>query len=185
MTEVTVPTVGESISEVQISQWHKAEGEWVAADETLVDLETEKAAVQVPAPISGIVRNIRKKEGEFAAVGEVLCDLEPAEAPTGGDSPPPESRRPDTSSDQAADAPRVMPAAARLMEEHGLSPADVQPTGPGDRILKEDVLAAVEAKRSQSQPRINRFVNRFSKPAFRPPNRHRGASCRGWKRCGR
>ncbi|MEZ6080131.1 MAG: 2-oxoglutarate dehydrogenase complex dihydrolipoyllysine-residue succinyltransferase [Pirellulaceae bacterium] len=149
MLEVKVPSVGESISEVQIGQWLKQEGEWADRDETIVELETEKASVQVPAPEAGYVRNVRKQREEFAAVGDVLCDLEPAPAPdhpsentgesevdsSASTSQPASSGGPD-------DAPRVMPAAQRLMEERGLTASQVTPTGPGGRILKEDVLAA-------------------------------------------
>jgi 2-oxoglutarate dehydrogenase E2 component (dihydrolipoamide succinyltransferase) len=153
MLEVKVPSVGESISEVQIGQWLKSEGEWVAQDENIVDLETEKASVQVPAPQAGFLRNFRKQVEEFAAVGDVLCDIEPAEAPqskgsaetTGGDGkatasqpPPAESK---TTSESSA-PPRVMPAAQRIMAERGLTADQVTATGPGRRILKEDALAA-------------------------------------------
>ena len=62
MLEVKIPSVGESITEVQIAQWLKQEGAWVAKDENIVELETEKASVQIPAPISGYIRNIRKKK---------------------------------------------------------------------------------------------------------------------------
>lgn len=69
MIEVKVPSVGESISEVQIGQWLVQEGSWVAKDQTIADLETEKAAVQVLAPEAGYIRSIRKKVEEFANVG--------------------------------------------------------------------------------------------------------------------
>ncbi|MFO0941332.1 MAG: lipoyl domain-containing protein [Pirellulales bacterium] len=84
MIEVKVPSVGESISEVQIGQWLVQEGAWVSKDQTIADLETEKAAVQLLAPDAGFIRNIRKKVEEFASVGEVLCSLEPAASPSGG-----------------------------------------------------------------------------------------------------
>lgn len=145
MLEVKVPSVGESISEVQIGQWLKKEGEWVAQDENIVDLETEKASVQVPAPEAGYIRKVRKQAEEFAAVGDVLCELEPAAKPEGGASSVPNASAGSTSSTSAgptsADAARVMPAAQRMMDERGLSPSDVQASGPGGRILKEDVLA--------------------------------------------
>ncbi len=141
MLEVKVPSVGESISEVQIGQWLKREGEWVAQDENIVDLETEKASVQVPAPEAGYIRNVRKQVEEFAAVGDVICELEPAAAPASAGTT---STTPSDSAPKAApeESPRVMPSAERLMEERGLKPAQVAATGPGGRILKEDVLAA-------------------------------------------
>ena len=150
MLEVKVPSVGESISEVQIGQWLKQEGAWTDRDETIVELETEKASVQVPAPEAGFIRNVRKQREEFAAVGDVLCEIEPAVAPNAdgdkanvpeAESSAASSSKPASSGVQEA-APRVMPAAQRLMEERGLTPSQVTPTGPGGRILKEDVLAA-------------------------------------------
>ena len=70
--ELKVPEVGESISEVQIAQWHKGVGEWAAKDEDLVELETDKATVELPAPVSGMITEILKKPGEQARVGEVI-----------------------------------------------------------------------------------------------------------------
>lgn len=146
MLEVKVPSVGESISEVQIGQWLKGEGEWVARDETIVELETEKASVQVPAAEAGYIRRVRKQAEEFAAVGDVLCEIEPAAAPVGdGQASPSSSSQtaaPAGTASQPSEAARVMPSAQRLMEERGLTAGQVAGTGPGGRILKEDVLAA-------------------------------------------
>lgn len=174
MLEVKVPSVGESISEVQIGQWLKQEGEWADRDENIVELETEKASVQVPTPQAGFLRNLRKKREEFAAVGDVLCEIEPADAPTpssasnGADkgaskstsksadkgasqtdagSPDAVAQAPTATAAQG-DEPRVMPAAQRLMDERGLTASQITPTGPGGRILKEDVLAV----KAQAQP---------------------------------
>jgi 2-oxoglutarate dehydrogenase E2 component (dihydrolipoamide succinyltransferase) len=139
MIEVKVPSVGESISEVQVGQWLIQEGGWVAKDQTIVDLETEKAAVQVLAPESGFIRKIRKQVEEFANVGDVLCELEPAAAPSAAASA---QSSPSPAAVTTTEAPRVMPAAQRILEEKGLTPADVKATGPGGRLLKEDALAA-------------------------------------------
>jgi 2-oxoglutarate dehydrogenase E2 component (dihydrolipoamide succinyltransferase) len=79
MIEVIVPQVGESITEVQVSQWLKSEGDWVNAGEDLVEVETEKASVQIPAKASGFLRNLKKRKEEFAAVGEVIAELHPSE----------------------------------------------------------------------------------------------------------
>jgi len=148
--EIKVPSVGESISEVQIGAWHAEEGKWVAQDSEIVELETDKATFDVPAPLDGIIVEILKKQGEMAAVGEVIGYLEEAERPAGADAPAP-AKSPAKSETVAAPAAgkaspagageRVMPAAARVMAEKGLSPADVKGTGPGGRILKEDALA--------------------------------------------
>jgi 2-oxoglutarate dehydrogenase E2 component (dihydrolipoamide succinyltransferase) len=149
MVEVKVPTVGESIQEVQIGQWLKREGDWIDKDDNLVDLETEKASVQVPAPVSGYIRKLHKQAEEFAGIGETIADIEPAEKPSGGQSREAGGNG-NAGQAQAAAAPageaRVMPAARRLMEENQLAPADVRATGPGGRVLKEDAQRAVDAK---------------------------------------
>lgn len=153
MVEVKVPSVGESISEVQIGQWLKSEGEWIAADETLVDLETEKASVQVPAPESGFVRNIKKQVEEFAMVDDVICEIEPAPQPAGGNGAEQPKASPASASESgAANEPRVMPAAQRILEEKGIPASSVTATGPGGRVLKEDALAASSQSASSSTP---------------------------------
>lgn len=144
MIEVKVPSVGESISEVQIGQWLKAEGEWVAADENLVELETEKASVQVPSPESGYVRKVMKQTEEFAMVDEVICSIEPAEAPAGATSTS-ESAQPAESKAEAEQG-HVMPAAQRILDENGIAASSVKGSGPGGRVLKEDAMAAVASK---------------------------------------
>ncbi|MCY2974259.1 MAG: 2-oxoglutarate dehydrogenase complex dihydrolipoyllysine-residue succinyltransferase [Planctomycetota bacterium] len=141
MIEVTVPSVGESIAEVQISRWLKNEGDFVQAGTDLVDLETEKASVQIPAPVSGVLTKIIKKNEEFATVGDVICMMEPADAPATAASPTPVPSVP-ASSSSSPDS-RVMPAAARVLGDNNLSAAQVTATGPGGRLLKEDVLAHV------------------------------------------
>lgn len=156
MLEVKVPSVGESISEVQIGQWLKQEGEWVERDENIVDLETEKASVQVPAPESGYLRNIQKQVEEFAAVGDVLCSLEQSDAPPANASASDggEGSRTSPEPTSTPDEARVMPAARRVMEEKGISADQVQATGPGGRILKEDVLvtASKQSKPAAARP---------------------------------
>ncbi len=146
--EIKVPAVGESISEVQIGEWYVAEGEWVAADSDLVGLETDKATFDVPAPANGKVTRILKKAGEMAAVGDLIGYFEEVEAPAGSEATP-QKDQPATEAAPAASSPdsadgsaKVMPAAAREMAQRGLSANQITPTGPGGRILKEDVVSA-------------------------------------------
>ena len=162
MVEVTVPSVGESISEVQISRWLKQEGEFVAAGTDLVDLETEKASVQIPAPISGVLTKIVKKNEEYATVGDVICMMEPSDAPAAAKpaaspaSSPPASAlasppvsppvSPAAAPSTGSSESRVMPAAARALGDSNLTASQVTPTGPGGRLLKEDVLAHVASQ---------------------------------------
>ena len=154
MTEIIVPSVGESISEVQIGQWLKKEGDWVAAGTDLVDLETEKASVQISAPEDGILVKILKQSEEFAAVGDVIASFQPAPntaisppTPTPIPVPTPVAAQPTVSISppppQPAGATRIMPAAERMLADNQLSAGQVPPTGPGGRLLKEDVARFV------------------------------------------
>lgn len=152
MVEVKVPTVGESISEVQISKWLKKEGDWVGMNEDLVELETEKASVQVPSPVAGILKKIVRGVEEFAAVGDVLAHVEPSDKPAsagseGGSSSSPSSAK--TSGSDSSEV-RVMPAAKKLMEENQLQTSQVSASGPGGRVLKEDVVRHLEANTKPS-----------------------------------
>ena len=154
MIELKVPTVGESIQEVQISKWLMAEGDWIAAGQELVELETEKASVQVPSPVSGILIKILKQKEEFASIGEIIAQLEPSEKPASSTPTAAAPSLPVASSSSpkgsvSAPAPpsapatnaatRVMPAAQRALDDSKLSAADVAASGPGGRLLKEDV----------------------------------------------
>ncbi len=143
MVRVTVPAVGESIQEVQISNWIKKEGDWVEAGSDLVELETEKASVQVPAPISGTITKILKQKEEFATIGEAIAEMEPSEKPAGGSAPTSGSAAPQTAAKTAEPEKRVMPAAARMLGDHKLSADQVPASGPGGRLLKEDVAKFV------------------------------------------
>jgi 2-oxoglutarate dehydrogenase E2 component (dihydrolipoamide succinyltransferase) len=163
---VEIPTVGESISEVQIGQWLKSEGEWVASGEDLVEIETEKASVQIPAPVSGFLEGIRVSTEEFAAVGDVIASIRVAEKPSDGDAPSAKgkSKKQESAANKTAkteggnevsegDAGAfVMPAAKRLLDEHGLTSGQVPGTGPGGRILKKDVLAFIQNQPSTDPP---------------------------------
>ena len=212
MAEVKVPEVGESITEVFIGAWLKNEGENVEKDEPLVEIETDKATLEVPAPVSGTLSGVTKKQGDSATVGEVIAQVGDADAADTQDSSTEDTGAQDTSTQdtgttaeaepqpaaeadtkiaaddeaepaaetkpvareeneapelardpepgEATDAqaqklaenvaesvsedPHIMPAAQRLLDEHGLSARDVRATGPGGRLLKEDVQRAVE-----------------------------------------
>lgn len=137
--EVVVPPVGESISEVMIGEWKKKVGERVALDEALVEFESEKATQDIPAPSAGVLTKILKVMGDTVGVGEVIAEIDPTAVPTvtapAASAPPQENG--------SANEPRVMPAAQRLAAESGVPVGQVQPTGPGGRVLKEDVQKSV------------------------------------------
>ena len=146
--QVEVPAVGESISEVQIGQWLKAEGDWVDSGEDLVEIETEKASVQIPAPGSGFLGKISKQEEEFANVGDVIAVIEPGEKPAQVATSESSKASPAAPTSSSESSGFVMPAAQRLLDEHGLSASQVPAHGPGGRLLKEDVLAFVRDQKS-------------------------------------
>jgi 2-oxoglutarate dehydrogenase E2 component (dihydrolipoamide succinyltransferase) len=193
--DVKVPASGESISEVQIGQWRKAEGDRVTEDEVLVEIETDKAAMDLPAPATGTLIRILKKDGEEAAPGDVIAQIEesadagagdgkgakqapkkepPAAEPERKEPPqkkppreeppkekppvrkPPEEEKPDKirasakAESDGAEA-RVMPSARRALAENHLDAGGVEGTGPGGRVLKEDVLRHVERKEKVEQ----------------------------------
>jgi 2-oxoglutarate dehydrogenase E2 component (dihydrolipoamide succinyltransferase) len=152
MTEVVVPGFGESIQEVQIAQWLRKAGDYINKDEDLVELESEKASQAMPSPESGVLREVLFPAGSFVQVGQVIARIEKAARP----AQPPSSASPAAGNVTAPvvsnSAPvRVMPAAERALHENRLTPAQVPATGPGGRLLKEDVIRHVEATRS-SEP---------------------------------
>ncbi|XZE19848.1 2-oxoglutarate dehydrogenase complex dihydrolipoyllysine-residue succinyltransferase [Pirellulaceae bacterium SH449] len=155
MIDIVVPSVGESISEVQVSKWLKGEGEWVASGTDIAELETEKASVQVSAPEDGILVKITKQADEFATVGEVIATFQPAAKPAGEKPAAPAAATPSATGSASSagsptagaastgEAPRVMPAAQRVLSENQLDASQVPATGPGGRLLKEDVTKFV------------------------------------------
>jgi 2-oxoglutarate dehydrogenase E2 component (dihydrolipoamide succinyltransferase) len=156
--ELRIPEVGESIREVQIGQWLKQEGQWAEKDESLVQLESDKATVDLPAPVAGVVTKIVKHEGEVAAVGEIVGYLEETAQPKADvltKAPPPavagakEAQPPQAAAHAGRPPAAVMPAAAAALAEHNLQADEIEATGPGGRLLKEDVLRHVE---QQSPP---------------------------------
>jgi 2-oxoglutarate dehydrogenase E2 component (dihydrolipoamide succinyltransferase) len=156
--EIAVPSVGESITEVEIGAWLKQEGDEVRKDEPLVSLESEKATLELPAPESGRLAKILKGKGQVAGVGEVIASMEVIAAQPKSNP----AAKPETGTAKSAPAPasavspsepvRVMPAAQRMLEENTLRAEEVQATGPGGRLLKEDVLRHLEAKSSVRGP---------------------------------
>ncbi len=145
--ELKVPSFGESITEALVARWLKQPGEGFAQDEPLVVLETDKVTQELPAPVSGSLAEMKKSEGEYAKIGEVLALIEPGAAPekavpaaAAAAAPVPAAPSPQPA--PAGAPPFVMPAAARALHDAGLAPSQVTPTGPGGRLLKEDVLRA-------------------------------------------
>ncbi len=152
-TEIKVPTLGESVTTATIARWLKKVGDAVAADEPLVELETDKVTVEVPAPAAGTLSEIIAQEGAEVEVGAVLCILgeagrtvaQPAANPAAGVNPPPTPSgpvaRPATPPADLAAGHAPLPAAAKMMQENAISSAALsQGTGKDGRVTKGDVL---------------------------------------------
>ncbi len=141
--ELKVPEVGESVTEVEIGAWLKSPGQAVLKDEPVVTLESEKATVELAAPETGRMGRVLKEKGATAKVGEVIAYLENGPAsPPPADQPKRQAAPPKSPPEAEAKPPepRIMPAAEVALEQYHLRPEQVQATGPGGRILKEDVL---------------------------------------------
>lgn len=149
MFEIKVPEFGESIQEVQVAAWLKQPGDWIEKDEDIVELESEKASQALCSERSGVLQQIKVADGEFAHVGDILCVIEEGEKPAGTTSTA--SAVVGGGTAVVADTPAsttewIMPAAERVLSEYQISADAITPTGPGGRLLKEDVLNYVRTK---------------------------------------
>ncbi len=143
--DVKVPELGDSIQEVQIATWLKQVGDWVDRDEEIVELESEKASQNFPAPEAGVITSIAVAEGEFAKIGDVLCvvDTKAAKPATVGAAAPASGSTASAGGNQES---FVMPAAERMLHEYKIDADAIKATGPGGRLTKEDVLTYVQEK---------------------------------------
>ena len=164
MAEIRVPTLGESVTEATIGKWFKKPGDPVAVDEPLVELETDKVTIEVPAPAAGTLGDIAAKDGETVAVGALLGSIkEGAGAPA-----KPAAAKPTTETKAeakpapapapaappkvaAADAP-LAPSVRKIATETGTDPAKVEGTGKDGRVTKGDMMAAIERAAAQPTP---------------------------------
>jgi len=164
MTEIRVPTLGESVTEATIGRWFKKAGEAVAVDEPLVELETDKVTIEVPAPSAGVLGEIAAKDGDTVAVGALLglindgaAGARPASAsakPTAMAAPPPPAAAPapaPATKAPPADAP-LAPSVRRLSAESGIDAATVPGSGKDGRVTKGDMLAAIEKAAAAPTP---------------------------------
>jgi len=169
--ELKVPTVGESITEVQMGEWLKGEGDSVARDEVIAKIETDKVTVDLTAPNDGVLSKILVKKGQTANVGDVVAHIEEGAAgaakpkaaePAKSEAPKPEARKAEPAPEERPKSvrptippqgfARVMPSARRALKERGLNPDDVEATGPGGRVLKEDVDRLKEKPAAKAPP---------------------------------
>jgi 2-oxoglutarate dehydrogenase E2 component (dihydrolipoamide succinyltransferase) len=141
--EVKVPQLPESVTDATLVSWHKAAGDAVSRDENLVDLETDKVVLEVPAPAAGVLKEIRIEDGATVTSGDVLAILEEGEVAATPAAPPAEEQPPEVAEEPAA-AQKLSPAVRRLIEEHGLDPSVIPGTGRDGRLTKGDVMAHLD-----------------------------------------
>jgi 2-oxoglutarate dehydrogenase E2 component (dihydrolipoamide succinyltransferase) len=142
--DVKVPQLSESVAEATLVSWHKKVGAVVARDENLIDIETDKVVLELPAADAGVIVEIIKGDGETVVSGEVIARIDTsakasAGAPAAAAVPAPKAAAPAAASSAAGVA---MPAARKILDEKGVAAADVAGSGRGGRVTKEDALAA-------------------------------------------
>jgi 2-oxoglutarate dehydrogenase E2 component (dihydrolipoamide succinyltransferase) len=164
MAEIRVPTLGESVTEATIGKWFKKAGDTVAVDEPLVELETDKVTIEVPAPAAGVLTDVAVKDGDTVAVGALLGAIKegagvaaakPAAAklaeaaPAAAAAPAPKPAA--TPKVTAADTP-LAPSVRKITAETGMDASTVPGTGKDGRVTKGDMLAAIERAAAQPTP---------------------------------
>jgi 2-oxoglutarate dehydrogenase E2 component (dihydrolipoamide succinyltransferase) len=164
-----VPALGESIREATLGAWKRAEGDEVAADEPLVEVESEKATLEVPSPGAGVLRKILRQSGETVAVGDVIAEIDQIGASTSASTSASASASPNTSASPSANGGgvRAAPSARKAMAESGLSAEDVKGSGRGGRISKQDVDRTLQAR---AETRVARAeITEITPPPPRTP----------------
>jgi len=144
---ITVPTLGESITEAIVARWFKSVGDAVALDEPLVELETDKVTVEVPSPVNGVLTEVLADNGAEVEVGALLGSVDEgaAAAERPAEAPAPISTN---GSADAVGEPVLSPAVRKLVEENSLDPATIPATGPKGRLTKGDVIAFLDTAKS-------------------------------------
>jgi 2-oxoglutarate dehydrogenase E2 component (dihydrolipoamide succinyltransferase) len=175
-TNVDIPALGESVREAVLIKWHKSDGDRVAKDEPLCELETDKANVDVPSPAAGVFRKV-KDEGQTVQIGETVARIDDGGAASGNGSAG--ASKAVSAGAPASVAPVVAgktedlsPSVRRMTDENKLNPAAIAATGPGGRITKEDVIKHIETAGSpavEAEPEHEpEAVPVVEKPAAKP-----------------
>jgi len=174
MTDIRVPVLGESVTEATIGKWFKKPGDAVAVDEPLVELETDKVTIEVPAPAAGVLGEISAKDGDTVAVGALLGEIKEGAAAAAKAAPAPSAAKPSAAavsppptaqtaapkpaaaaavklSDAPSDAP-LAPSVRKLATESGVDAASLAGSGKDGRVTKGDMLAAIERAAAQPTP---------------------------------
>jgi 2-oxoglutarate dehydrogenase E2 component (dihydrolipoamide succinyltransferase) len=170
--EVKVPQLSESVAEATLLQWHKKVGESVARDENLIDVETDKVVLELPAPAEGVITQIIKADGSTVVAGEVIAildtdasaqvsplEIKAAPAPQNTNEPTPVA-----APELASKSNVAMPAAAKLLADNNLSTAQVTGTGKDGRVTKGDVLASLATPKAAAPVAAKPALQQVSAP---------------------
>jgi 2-oxoglutarate dehydrogenase E2 component (dihydrolipoamide succinyltransferase) len=155
--EVKVPQLSESVAEATLLDWHKKEGEPVARDENLIDIETDKVVLELPAPADGVLIRIMKQARDSVGSGDVIAQIDTEAKASAAAAPAPAAKAAAPQSAPQAQKAAVMPAAQKIAAERGIDTAKIQGTGRDGRVTKGDVLQqppqpALPAKAPLQQP---------------------------------
>jgi 2-oxoglutarate dehydrogenase E2 component (dihydrolipoamide succinyltransferase) len=143
-SEILTPVLPESVADATVVTWHKKVGDAVKLDEVLVEVETDKVVLEVPAAVAGVLAEISQPEGSTVTSGQLLGKIEAGAVATPS-APAPEAAAPQAAAPAATTEAKAGPAARKAMEEAGVNRADINGSGKDGRILKEDVPAAKPA----------------------------------------
>jgi 2-oxoglutarate dehydrogenase E2 component (dihydrolipoamide succinyltransferase) len=150
LIEVKVPVLPESITEATLVTWHKKAGDAVKRDENLIDVETDKVVLELPAPDAGVIAEIRRPDGATVKAQEIIAVIDTAAKAAAATPPTKAAAAPAASAPASptptATTPAALPAARKIMAEQGVAAADVSGTGRGGRLTKGDVQAALEVR---------------------------------------
>ena len=170
MADIRVPTLGESVTEATVGKWFKQPGDAVAADEPLVELETDKVTLEVPAPAAGVLSDIAAKNGDTVAVGALLGQIKegagaapkPAAAPKAA---APEAPKPAAAAAQRSGKMPMLPSVRKMAAESDVDPSKVSGTGMHGQVTKGDMLSAIERAAAQPTPVLAPVQMRAPSPA--------------------
>lgn len=152
--EVKVPALPESVADATVATWHKKPGDKVSRDENILDLETDKVMLEVPAPADGVLEAILVEEGDIVSSGDLLAKI------AKGASASEEKNTPEQKQAAGEEDKATSPAVRRMLAEHDLKPSQIKGTGKDQRVTKEDVLSFIESQRNKKDAPEQKTANK-------------------------
>ena len=181
MADIRVPTLGESVTEATVGKWFKQPGDSVAVDEPLVELETDKVTLEVPAPAAGVLSDVAVKAGDTVAVGALLGQItdgagatraksatpaaKASEAPKPGSAPPPPAKSNEMPLGEKPNEMPVLPSVRKMAAESGIDPSKIEGSGVRGQVTKGDMMAAIERAAAAPTPVAAAVQMRAPSPA--------------------